>query len=88
MKREDQIIRRACIAWINDYCGQNFIDGDLPGGVELALIRLVEFNKGPVGIASQTIGDMSISYTQGVTENPAIADIKRFLAPYVRMRVK
>lgn len=85
-ENEQDIIRTAALEWINDYCGQKFVDGELPGGVELALRRLIKFLNNPVGVSSQSVSDVSVSFFHG--EDGALpAEVKRLLEPYIKMRL-
>lgn len=86
VENEQDIIREAALDWINDYCGQEFIDGELPGGVELALRRLVKSLDTPVNVASQSVSDVSMSFYRG-TDGTLPTEVKRLLEPYIRMRV-
>lgn len=86
VENEQDIIRAAALNWINDYCGQEFIDGELPGGVELALRRLVKSLDTPVNVASQSVSDVSMSFYRG-TDGTLPTEVKRLLEPYIRMRL-
>lgn len=85
VENEQDIIRAASLEWINDYCGQAFIDGELPGGVELALRRLVKSLDTPVNVASQSVSDVSVSFFRG-TDGTLPTEVKRLLEPYIKMR--
>lgn len=86
VENEQDIIRAAALDWINDYCGQEFIDGELPGGIELALRRLIKSLEIPVGIASQSVSDVSVSFFQG-SDGTLPTEVKRLLEPYIKMRL-
>lgn len=75
--------REAYLWYIEDYCNNLFDKENLPGGIKLALNRLEEIDPLRLGVASETVGDLSITYS--TESNEAIPNnIKIMLAPYVR----
>lgn len=89
MGREKILKRRAYLDWINAYCGQTFDEENLPGAIELAIEKLIKREDIPIGVSSQTVGDISISYTkeEGIGGQGSLPfDISLLLAPYVKMR--
>ncbi len=81
--------RRAYLSWINDYCNQSFDENNLPGIIEIALQKLIKMEEIPIGVSSQTVGDISISYARDDTsggQSGMPPEIARLLAPYIKMR--
>jgi len=75
-------VREAYLEWINDFCNQNYTEDDMPGGVKLALDQLVKMSALPVGVTSESVADLSRSFSIA-QEIPA--PIRTKLYPYRRM---
>lgn len=76
-------IRGAYIFYIEDYCNQFFDEDNLPAGVLLALDILLSLDPLKFGVASETVGDLSITYKEG-SDDPMPGGVRSLLAPYVR----
>lgn len=74
--------RAAYLDWINEFCGQEYTEANAPGGVKLAIEQLLKMSKLPVGVGSESVSDLSRSYTIA-QEIPAT--IRTNLYPYRRM---
>lgn len=68
------------IKYIEDYCNQFFDTKNLPAGITLALELLDTIDPLKIGIAAESVGDLSITYK----ENEMPQSIATLLAPYVR----
>ena len=58
-------------------------------GIEIALQKLIKMEEIPIGVSSQTVGDISISYARDDTsggQSGMPPEIARLLAPYIKMR--
>lgn len=77
----EQELREAYLDWIKSYCNNDFAEG-VPGGVNLALDKLVARHGQDSNIASEQVGDLSRSFF----DSDIPKDIKHFLRPYRKMR--
>lgn len=78
----EQEIMDAYLEWVKDYCNNDFTEG-IPGGVTLALEKLITRHGQDSNIASETAGDLSQSFF----DSDIPKDIKRLLQPYRRPRL-
>ena len=80
----DEELRTAYKEWIKKYCNNDFTDDegdeDLPGGVELALNKLVNKHD-KIGVTSESKGRISVSYAEGLPD-----EIKSILNEYRKMK--
>lgn len=76
-------IKQAYLAWIEDYCNNKFDKENLPGGIELALEKLVEMDPMDFNITSEKLSDMSQSYAN---DGDVPKFILKWLSPYKRLR--
>lgn len=79
MSMTEDEIRVAYLEWIKDYCNNDFSTG-IPGGVSLALDKLVAQHGRDSNVASKTAVDLS----QTFFDSDIPKDIKRLLKPYRR----
>ena len=84
----DEQIKEAYKDWIKAYCNNEFLnedeEEDLPGGVELALNKLIEMNSQSPNVASESVSDLSRSFfSSDIPDN-----IKSLLRPYRKVRFK
>jgi hypothetical protein len=71
------------IDFVKEYCNNQFLgSAELPGGVKLAVAKMIEFNLNKSGISSSSFGEVSYSYSLDFP-----ASILRLLQPYSRIRV-
>jgi hypothetical protein len=71
------------IDFVKEYCNNQFIGSEeLPGGVKLAIAKMIEYNITQSGISSNSYGEVSYSYSLDFP-----ASILRLLQPYSRIRV-
>lgn len=70
------------LEYIEDYCNFEFNRDKLPAGVKLSLDILIAIDPMRLGVASETVGDLSISYKEGSDDMPA--QVVRLLKPYMR----
>jgi hypothetical protein len=71
------------IEYVKDYCNNQFVEKDeLPGGVKIAVAKMVEFNLNKSGISSKSMGEVSYTYSLDFPQS-----ILRILQPYSRIRV-
>ena len=77
----EQELHDAYLEWVRDYCNDDFTEG-IPGGVTLALGKLVARHGQDSNIASEQAGDLSQSFFS----DDIPKDIKRLLRPYRRPR--
>jgi hypothetical protein len=71
------------IDYVKEYCNNQFPGSEeLPGGVKLAISKMIEFNLNKSGISSSSFGEVSYSYSLDFPPS-----ILRFLQPYSRIRV-
>lgn len=77
----EQEVREAYLEWIKDYCNNDFTNG-IPGGVNLALDKLVARHGQDSNIASEQVGDLSRSFF----DNDIPKDIKALLRPHRRLK--
>ena len=76
-------IMQSYLDWINDYCNQEFELDKLPGGVKLALHRLMESHEElPPNVARVQVSDISVSYFHGDMPD----SIKSLLKPYRKVK--
>lgn len=79
----DQELRTAYKKWIKDYCNDDFLNDEgveeLPGGVEIALDKLVTKHD-KIGVTSESKGRISISYAKGLPN-----EIKSILNEYRKL---
>ena len=80
----DEELRTAYKEWIKDYCNNDFLNDEgveeLPGGVELALDKLVNDYE-TVGVVSESKGRISYDYAAGIPP-----EIKSMLDQYRKMK--
>lgn len=76
----DPEIKAAYLEWIKVYCNNDFAGG-VPGGVNLALEKLVAGHGKDSSIASEQVGDLSRSFF----DSDIPKDIKTLLRPYRRI---
>jgi hypothetical protein len=76
-------IKQAYLRWIEDYCNNKFDKDSLPGGVELALEKLVEIDPPHRNITSEKLSDMSQTYAN---DGNIPKFILKWLSPYKRLR--
>jgi hypothetical protein len=72
------------VDYAKDYCNQTFTEDGvevLPGGVQLAIAKMAEYNMANVTETSTTVGAYSVTYTTG-SEYPK--SITKLLRPYRR----
>ena len=70
------------VEYVKSYCNQTFTEDEievLPGGVQLAIAKMAEFNMANVTEKSTTVGAYSVTYTTG-SEYPK--SIMKLLRPY------
>lgn len=79
------MLRRAMLDWINGYCNQEYTESNIPAGVELALRKMIDSTSIPVGVTSQSVGGVSVSYAG--TDQGVLREVEKLLAPYVKMKV-
>ena len=93
----EQEIRDALLDFIKDYCNNDFLvpnpDYDeedeeseeyievIPGGVKIALEKMIEYNKSTAGVTHKTVSRYSVSYAQSYPKS--ILDL---LSPYRKAR--
>lgn len=77
----EQEIRDAYLDWIKGYCNNDFAKG-VPGGVGLALEKLVARHGQDSNISSEQVGDLSRSFFS----DDVPKEIKSILRPYRRIR--
>jgi hypothetical protein len=71
------------IDFVKEYCNNQFLGSEeLPGGVKLAIAKMIEFNLNKSGVSSSAFGEVSYSYSLDFP-----ASILRLLQPYARIRV-
>ncbi|MDQ1003969.1 hypothetical protein QFZ28_004369 [Neobacillus niacini] len=71
------------IDYVKEYCNnQSLSTGELPGGVKLAIAKMIEFNLNKSGVSSSSFGEVSYSYSLDFPPS-----ILRMLQPYSRIRV-
>lgn len=78
----EQELRAAYLDWIKAYCNNDFADG-VPGGVNLALDKLVARHGRDSNIASEQVGDLARSFF----DSDIPKDVKRLLRPYRRIKM-
>ena len=81
----EQELRDAYLGWIKSYCNNDFDETGievLPGGVTLALEKLVARHGQDSNIASEQVGDLSRSFFS----DDVPKEIKSILRPYRRIR--
>lgn len=76
----DQELKTAYLDWIKSYCNNDFAKG-VPGGVNLALDKLVARHGLDSNIASEQVGDLSRSFF----DSDIPKEIKSLLRPYRRL---
>ena len=78
-------MQQAYLDYINKYCNQNFELGNLPGGVKIALDRLMQLHEElPPGVASVQVADISVSYFPGGSDSGMPKTVQTLLYPYRR----
>lgn len=80
----EEQVRQAYLEWIEDYCNNEFDKDDLPGGVELALDQLVKIDPMDFNIKSESIGDLSQTFSSSEGDIPKF--IYKWLNPYKRLK--
>jgi hypothetical protein len=71
------------VDYVKEYCNnQSLGTEELPGGVKLAIAKMIEFNLNKSGVSSSTFGEVSYSYSLDFP-----LSILRMLQPYSRIRV-
>lgn len=76
-------IKQAYLEWIEDYCNNKFDKNNLPGGVKLALEKLVEIDPMDFCITSEKLSDMSQSFAN---DGNIPKFVLKWLSPYKRLR--
>lgn len=64
-----------------EYCNQEWLPEQMPGGVKLFIAKAIQFNKTPTGLSARSIGTVSYSYD---TEFPKA--IWTYLRPFKRVK--
>ncbi|MFP7199685.1 hypothetical protein SFC08_01810 [Lysinibacillus halotolerans] len=64
-----------------EYCNQEWLPEEMPGGVKLFIAKAIQFNKNPTGLSGRKMGTVSYSYN---TEFPTA--IWTYLRPHKRVR--
>lgn len=77
----EQELKVIYLDWIKDYCNNDFAEG-VPGGVNLALEKLIARHGQDSNIASEQVGDLSRSFF----DSDMPKDIKSLLRPYRKVR--
>ena len=76
----DEELRTAYKDWIKDYCNNEFLNDEgveeLPGGVELALNKLVNQHD-RIGVTSESKGRISVDYAEGMP-NEVLSMLKQY----------
>jgi hypothetical protein len=78
-------IKNCYLFWIKDYCNNDFtVKGEeiLPGGVKLALKKLVELDPMDFRVSHESISDLSQSFFS----DDMPAQIKTLLRPYKKVK--
>lgn len=81
MTETEQEVRDAYLEWIKVYCNNDFAGG-VPGGVNLAIEKLVARHGQDSNIASEQVGDLSRSFF----DSDIPKDIKSLIRPYRKVR--
>lgn len=76
--------RAGALAFVNRKTGCEFVEGEIPADVEIAMEMLVMGMKQNPGIASQSLGDMSKSFFDSNSYEKAAM---RYLKPYMKLKI-
>lgn len=76
-------LKAAYLEWIEDYTNNRFNESNLPGGVKLALNQLIELDPMMFNISSESIGDLSQSFSN---EGGIPKYIYNWINPYKKLR--
>ena len=78
----DEVIKNLYLDWIKDYCNNQFTGG-IPGGVILALDKLMEIDPLQYNLTSEKLSDMSKTYAN---DGSIPKYILNWLAPYRKLK--
>ena len=78
------------LRWVKDYCRDDFIRGTvevIPGGVEVFLEKALAYytNIAGSGLASESLGDYSVSFNNSSSTGGIPVELKSLLIPYRRL---
>ena len=76
-------IREAYLEWIERYCNNEFDAEDLPGGIKLALDKLVEVDPLSFNITSEKLSDMGQTFA---SDGGIPKFIYHWIGPYKRVK--
>lgn len=62
----DDELKEAMMLWAQDYCKMTWEEGYEPAGVKLFVNQAVEWLKTQNGITSESLGDYSVSFADGM----------------------
>ena len=76
-------IRKEYLEWIERYCNNKFDEGNLPGGIKLALDNLIKLDPLSFNVVSEKLSDMSQTFSN---DGGIPKFIYAWINPYVRLR--